>query len=100
VFESSKEFQGADSSNSVTNERNRIISWAGAVQQPTIPFAVTPRPKNAIILRPLGFISKITKLFFASLAKLPYVLFKLGYEIAKLVARALSSIRRYLFMAK
>jgi hypothetical protein len=100
VIESSREFEGADPSNSVTTERNRLMSWDSTAQQLTSPVGVTPRPKNAIVLRPPSFVSEITRLFFASLATLPYALFKLGYEIAKLVTRSLSRIRRFLFMAK
>jgi hypothetical protein len=76
------------------------MSWDSAVQELTKPDDVIPGLKNAIILWPFGFASKIIRVFLASLAKLPYTLFKLGYEIAKLVTMRLSSLRRLLFMRK
>jgi hypothetical protein len=94
VTESSKEFKGVPPSSSVATVRNRLISWDSTVQELTKPFAVVPRPKSEIILRPLRFVIKITKFTLAALVKLPYILFKLSYEIAKLVARGLSSTRR------
>ena len=100
MIESSREFEGADPSNSVTTERNRLMSWDSTVQEFTKPDDVIPGLKTAIILWPFGFASKIIRVFLASLATLPYALFKLGYEIAKLVTRSLSRIRRFLFMAK
>jgi hypothetical protein len=85
---------------SVRTERNRLMSWDGPVQRLTKPADVIPSSKSSITLRPLGFVSKITKLFFTSLANIPYALFKLGYEIAKLVTMGLSKIRRLLFLKK
>ncbi len=85
---------------SVRTERNRLISWDSPVQSLTKPADVIPSSKISITLRLLGFVSKITKLFFTSLANLPYALFKLGYEIAKLVTMGLSNIRRSLFLKK
>jgi hypothetical protein len=76
------------------------MSWDSAVQELTKPDDVIPGLKNAIILWPFGFASKIIRVFLASLAKLPSTLFKLGYEIAKLVTKRLSSLRRLLFMRK
>jgi hypothetical protein len=87
-------------SNSVKTERNRLVSWESPVQELTKPAIVTPSPRNAITLKPLEFVSEVTKLILATFAKLPYTLFKLGYEIAKLVTRGLSRIRRLLFVAK
>ena len=86
--------------NSVTTERKRLMSWDSTDQELTKPDDVTPGSKTAIILWPFGFASKIIRVFLASLAKLPYTLFKLGYEIAKLVTMRLSSLRRLLFMRK
>jgi hypothetical protein len=100
MTESCKEFEGADPSNSVTTETNRLMSWDSTVQQLTIPLAVTPRPNNTIILRPLGFVRSISKLILKNMVKVPYTFFKLGYEIAKLFTRGLSSVRRLLFPAK
>jgi hypothetical protein len=85
---------------SVKIERNKLMSWERPVQGLNKPGGVTPSAKSSITIRTLVFIRKITKLFPESLAKLPFALFKLGYEIAKLVTRVLSSIRRLLFVAK
>jgi len=82
--------------NSVTTERNRLMSWGSTFQELTKPVAEFPRTKTPVTPRPLGFVSNITKSIFASLVKLPHTLFKLGYEIAKLVTRGLSSVRRLL----
>jgi hypothetical protein len=76
------------------------MSWDSTVQELTKPDDVIPGLKTARILWPFGFASKIIRVFFAPLAKLPYALFKLGYEIAKLVTKRLSSLRRLLFMRK
>jgi hypothetical protein len=76
------------------------MSWDSTVQGITEPSGVISSSKNSITPRPLGLASKILKLIWASLAKLPYTLFKFGYEIAKLTTRGLSSLRRSLFMAK
>ncbi len=78
---------------SVTTERNRFISWDSTVQELTKPDDVIPGLKTAIILWPFGFASKIIRIFLASLAKLPYALFKFGYEIAKLFTSGMSRIR-------
>jgi hypothetical protein len=94
VTESSKEFKVVAPSSSVATVRNRLISWDSTVQELTEPFAVVPSSKSEIILRSLRFVIKKTKFTLAALVKLPYTLFKLGYEIAKLVARGLSSTRR------
>ena len=93
MTESSKEFEAADPSNSVTAERNRLMSWDSTVQKLTIPVAVIPLPKNTIILRQLEFLLGVPKLILADLSKAPYTLFKFGYEIAKLFTRGLSRIR-------
>ena len=85
---------------SVKIERNRLISWDRTVQGLNKPDGVTPSSKNSITIGRLVFVRKVTKLFLESLAKLPYTLFKLGYEIAKLVTKTLSSLRRLLFMRK
>jgi len=100
VTESSKVHKVSAQLSSVTTERNRLMSWDSTVQELTKPDDVIPGLKNAIILWPFGFASKIIRVFLASLAKLPYTLFKLGYEIAKLVTKRLSSLRRLLFMRK
>ncbi len=76
------------------------MSWDSTVQELTKPDDVIPGLKTASILWPFGFASKIIRVLFASLAKLPYTLFKLGYEIAKLVTRGISRVRRLLFVAK
>ena len=93
MTESLKVFKDAASSNSVTTERNRLISWDSTVQKLTSPVAEIPLPKNAITLRHLGFVRSVAKLILAALSKAPYTLFKIGYEIAKLFTRGLSSIR-------
>ena len=97
---SSKGNRHPSPSTPVTTVRNRIMSWDSTVQGQTKPGDVIPNPKSSITVKPLGFISKIIRAIFASLAKGPYALFKLGYEIAKLVTRRLSSLRRLLFMPK
>jgi hypothetical protein len=76
------------------------MSWDSTVQELTKPDDGVPGLKTASILWPFGFASKIIRVIFASLAKLPYTLFKLGYEIAKLVTKRLSSLRRLFFMRK
>jgi hypothetical protein len=97
VSEPSKEFKDAVPSTSVMTERNRLMSWDSVAQGLTKPVVVIPSSKITIIVGPLGFASKITKLFPTSVVKLPNTLFKLGYEFAKLVTRGLSSIRRLFF---
>jgi hypothetical protein len=76
------------------------MSWDSTAQGFNKPGGVTPSSKISITSRLFGFVSNIIKLFLAFLAKLPYALFKLGYEIAKFVTRGLSTIRRLLFVAK
>jgi hypothetical protein len=100
VTESSKVHKVSDPLTSATTERNRLMSWDSTVQELTKPDDGVPGLKTASILWPFGFASKIIRVIFASLAKLPYALFKLGYEIAKLVTKRLSSLRRLLFMRK
>ncbi len=100
MTESPKEFKDVASSNSVTTERNRLISWDSTTQGLTKPVDVIPSSKSSITLRLLRFVSKIAKLIRASLAKLPYTLFKMGYEIAKLITRVLSNLRHLLFLPK
>ena len=100
VTESSKEYNVSATFTSVTTERNRVISWDSTVQGLNKPGGVTPSSKSPITIRTLGFVSKITKFFSGSLAKLPYALFKFGYEIAKLITRGISRVRRLLFVAK
>ena len=100
VTESSKVHKVSAPINSVTTERNRLMSWDSTVQELTKPDGVTPSPKNSITIRTLVFVRKLTKLFPESLARIPYALFKLGYEIAKMVTRVLSKIRLLLFVAK
>ena len=99
MSEPSKEFKDAVPSTSVMTERNRLMSWDSVAQGLTKPVVVIPSSKITIIVGPLGFASKITKLILAAVVKLPYTLFRLGYEIAKLVTRGLSNIRRLLFPA-
>ena len=100
MTEFSKGVEFTNVSSSVKTERNRLVSWESPVQELTKPAVVIPSAKNAITLKPLEFVSKVTSLILATLVKLPYTLFKLGYEIAKHVTRGLSSIRRLLFAAK
>ena len=94
--ESSKGHKVSASLTLVTTEKNRLISWASPVQGLNKTGGVTPSAKSSITNRTLMFGRKMTELIFAFLAKLPYALLKLGYEIAKLVTRGLSSIRRLL----
>ncbi len=100
MTESSKGHKHPNASTSVTTQRNRLISWDNSVQGVTEPGGLISSSKNSITLRAFGLANRIPKLICASLAKLPYTLFKYGYEIAKLVTRGLSSIRRSLFVAK
>jgi hypothetical protein len=100
VIESSKGHKVSATFTSVTTERNRLISWDSTVQGLNKPGGVNPSSNSSITPRPFGFFGKITKLFFTSLANLPYALFKLGYEIAKLITRVLLSIRGSLFAVK
>ena len=100
MTESSREVEFTPPSNSVTTERNRLMSWDSLVQGLIKPGDAIPSSKNSITLGPFGFVIKIPKLIFAFLAKLPYSFFKLAYEGAKLVTMGLSSIRRFLFVAK
>jgi hypothetical protein len=93
VIEPSKGYKVPATFTSVTTERNRLISWDSAVQGLNKPGGVTPISKSSITIRTLGFVRKVTKLFSECLAKLPYELFKFGYEIAKLFTRGLSRIR-------
>ena len=76
------------------------MSWEIPVQGLTKQDGVIPSSKSKITVRPFRFVSNTTKLLLASLAMLPYALFKLGYEIAKLVTRVFSNIRRLLFLTK
>ena len=85
---------------SVKIERNRLMSWDSTVQGLNKPDGVTQSSKNSITISTIVFVRKATKLFPESLAKLPYALFKLGYEIAKIFTRGFSTIRRLLFMPK
>ena len=100
MTESSKGQKHPNALTSVTTQRNRLMSWDNTVQGITEPGGLISSSKNLITLRALGLASRIPKLICASLAKLPYTLFKFSYEIAKLVTRGLSSIRRSLFVAK
>ena len=100
MTESSKEHEVSAPLTSVTTERNRLLSWDSTVKELIKPGTVISGSKTTIILWPFGFASKIIMVFSASLAKLPYALFKLGYEISKLVTRGLSSLRCLLFMRK
>ena len=100
MTEPTKQIKDATPSTSVITERNRLMPWDSIARGLTKPVDVIPRSKITFILGPLAFVSKITKLISAALVKLPYTLFKLGYEIAKLVTRGLLSIRRLLFVAK
>ena len=97
MTESSKGPKVSATFSSVTTERNSLISWDSTVQGLNKPDGVTPSSNSSITLRPFGFVSKIPKLIVTSLARLLQTVFKLGYEIAKLVTRGLSSIRRFIF---
>ena len=98
--ESAKWIEFRNFVNSVKAERNRIVSWESTVQEATKPVDVTPSPFNTITHKSLEFVSKVTNLIFTILVKLPHSLFKLGYAIAILATKALSSIRHLWFVAK
>jgi hypothetical protein len=74
VTEFSKGVDYTKVSNSVKTERNRLVSWESPVQELTKPAVVIPSPRNAITLKPLEFVSKVTKLMRATLLQLPYTL--------------------------
>jgi hypothetical protein len=93
VTESSKGYKVPAAFTSTTTERNRLVSWDSTVQGLNKPDGATRGSKSSITVRTLGFVSKITQLFSESIAKLPYALFKFGYEIAKLFTRGISRIR-------
>ena len=100
MIKSSEGNKHTSPSSSVITERNRLMSWGSNVKGQTTPGDVITNPQSSITLKPLGFVSKIIWAIFASLAKISYPLFKLVYEIAKLVTRRLSSLRRLLSMRK
>ena len=100
MTKSSEEHKVSPTLTSVTTERNRLMSWGSTVQGLAKPGGVIPNSKSSITLEPFGFTSRIIRAIFAHLAKLPYSLLKLGFEIAKLVTRLLSNIRRLLFKTK
>ena len=100
MTESSEGHKTSATLTSVKIERNRLISWDSTVQGLNKPDGVMPSSKNSISIRTLGFVGNTTKFFSVSLAKLPYVLFRFGYEIARLFTKRLSSLRRLLFMRK
>jgi hypothetical protein len=100
VTEPAKEIKDAAPSTSVMTERNRLVSWDSIARVLTKPVDVIPSSKITIILGPLAFVSKITKLIIAAVVMLPYTLFKIGYEIAKLFTRGLAGIRRLLSGSK
>ena len=100
MTESYKEQKVAATLTSVTTEKNRLISWSNPVQELTKLGGVAPSSKSIIILSLLAFVSNTSKSILAALVTLPWSLFKLGYEIAKVITRGLSRIRRLLFVAK
>ena len=100
MTEPNKEIKDATPSTSVMTEKNRLMSWDSIARGLTKPVDVIPSSKITIILGPLAFVSKISKLISAALVNLPYTLFKIGYEIVKLFTRGVSSLRRLLFPAK
>ena len=100
MAEPSKESKAATPSTPVMTERNRLMSWDSIAQGLTKPVDVIPSSKITINLRPLEFASETTKLTLAAVVKLPYTIFKLGYEIAKLVTRVLSNLRHLMFLRK
>jgi hypothetical protein len=100
MTEPSKELIDPAPSTSVMTERNRLMSWDNTAQEFNKPVAVVPISQSTIIRSLLAFVSKTAKSILAALVRLPYSLFKLGYEIAKVITRGLSRIRRLLFVAK
>ena len=100
MTEPAKEIKDAAPSSSVMTERNRLMSWDSIARGLAKPVDVIPSSKITIILGPLAFVSKITNLIIGAVVKLSYTLFKIGYEIAKLFTRGVSSLRRLLFPSK
>jgi hypothetical protein len=96
VTESSKGHKVSATLISGKIERNKLMSWDSTFHELNKPVSEFPRPKTPVTPGPLGFVSNITKSIYASLVKLPYTLLKLGYEMAKLFTRGLSSFRRLL----
>lgn len=93
VTESSKGYKRPAAFTSTMTERNRLVSWDSTVQELNKPDGATRGSKSPITIWTFRFVSKITQLFSGSIAKLPYALFKIGYEIAKLFTRGISRIR-------
>ena len=100
MTESAKRYKHPSTSTPGTAEKNRLMSWDSTLQGRTKPHDVIPNSKSSITAKPPGFFSRIIRAIFESLAKLPYALFKLGYEVAKKVTWGLSNIRRCLIALK
>ncbi len=100
MTESDKRYKHPSTSTPGTAEKNRLMSWNNTAQKFNRPVAKTPNSKSTMMLRPLGLVGRAIKLTSETLLALPLTLLKLGYEIAKLVAKGLSIIRRALLFAK
>jgi hypothetical protein len=100
VTESSKRNALVSLSTSGSKERNRLISWGNPVATPTKPEVENLNLKISIGQTPPSLGGRITKSIFVALFKLLYTSLKFCYEIAKFFTKGLSSIRRFLFVAK
>ena len=100
MIESSEEALVVQHSKSRSTERNKLVSWETAAQRPNEYSFETLRSKIALSINPIGLASKYIKLIGAIPTKLVYTVFKLGFEIAKILIGRLSKIRRLLFVPK
>ena len=100
MTQSSKEVKFTALSKAVMTSRNKLMSWESVSQGSTRSGHEVAGSKTRVILKPLGFVSRISKFMLVTLLKLPNTAFKFAYEIAKFFARGLSSTRRFLFVAK
>jgi hypothetical protein len=75
-------------------EKNRLISWDSNVQELNQSNAGTSDSKGTTMPSHSGLANKMTKLILATAVRLPTVIFKVGYELAKLATRGLSRVRR------
>jgi hypothetical protein len=100
VIEPSKEAIVVQHSTPGATERNRLVSWKTAAQRPNEYSVETLRSKISLSINPIGLANKYIKLIGAIPTKLVYTVFKLGFEIAKILIGRLSKIRRLLFVPK
>ena len=100
MSEASKQFECADYSTSVSAERNRIISWESTARELISSGATITSPKISTLQEPHRFVGRAAELILPKPDKLTQTLLKIAYEIAKFIILGLSSLRRFLFVAK